>query len=167
MSTKGNGENKFAPGFLLVVDGLLASRQKNATTPEEALTNLWRSKHGYLVAPGTKVRVFRVVEEGDNDAVTELYGEQVELEPIVSTERVLRHIYSSSLNVTIDFRFDVVPGEAWLGYEDLLRERQALCPRIQNIRLESVVMTDDVHECDETCEFFGVSGYGGASHSHE
>src|SRR5579862_6063097 len=88
MPTKGNGEKKFAPGFLLVVDGILASRQKNATTPEEALANLLRSKYGYLVTPGTKVRVLRVVEEGDNDAITELYGEQVELEPLVSTERV-------------------------------------------------------------------------------
>lgn len=40
-------ERKFAPGFVLEIPGVLTHRDEKATTPEEALAFLLRSKHGY------------------------------------------------------------------------------------------------------------------------
>src|SRR5947207_10644389 len=67
----------------------------------------------------------------------------------------LRRIYNCVLNAQIHFVFDVTPLEDIPLYQDLLREVEALCPRVRAVQFKSVAMTSDVHECDEDCQFFG------------
>jgi hypothetical protein len=147
-------ERTFAPGFELEVPGILTYRDVKASTPEQALAGLLRSTQAYLAPEGTVVRVFRIVDEGDQ-AATEHYGERVEQQSLVSPETVYRRIFTTMLNAVIDFRQELAADEQPPGYDELLAEVKQRDPHVTAVTLRSVAMTGGVHICDEECRWFG------------